>query len=52
MVSESQYQAFERWYLNLNAMLSREGGTENLLPCSREEVVLKFQCHALEDRGT
>ena len=48
VVSESQYQALERWYLNLNTMLSREGGTENLLPCSREEVVPKFQYHALE----
>ena len=48
MVSESQYQALERWYLNLNTILSREGGTENLLPCSREEVVPKFQYHALE----
>jgi len=52
VVSESQYQALERWYLNLNDMLSRGGGTENLLPCSREEMVLKFQYHALEDSGT
>ena len=48
VVSESQYQVLERWYLNLNTMLSREGGTENLLPYSREEVVPKFQYYALE----
>jgi len=48
VVSESQYQALERWYLNLNTMLSREGGTENLLPYSREEVVPKFHYYALE----
>jgi len=50
VVLRFRYHALEgRWYLNLSTKLSREGGTEISVPCSREEVVHKFLYQALEE---